>query len=95
MGQVRRRRRRPGFQRWVAGRPELIEVAAHARLLGEDWRSTLDAVTDDVDRVIADAVLQRAVELQEQRDRNLAIRIANALSGARTIDGRGGGISTS
>lgn len=40
-------------------------------------------------------VMQRAVELQEQRDRNLAIRTANAMNGARTIDGSGGSSTSS
>lgn len=86
--------RRGGFRRWVAGRPELLEVAAHARLLGEDWRAVLQRPDDDVDAVVSDAVLQRAIELQEERDRNLARRLSNAINGARTIDGRGGGTST-
>lgn len=34
--------------------------------------------------------MQRAVELQEQRDRNLAIRTANAINGARSTDGASG-----
>lgn len=73
----------------------MIEVAAHARLLGEDWRAVLQRPADDVDAVMSDAVLQRAIELQEARDRNLAIRISNATSGARSVDGRAGGTSTS
>jgi hypothetical protein len=54
----------------------------------------LEHPADDVDALISDAVLQRAVELQELRDRNLAVRIANAVNGARTVDGRAGGVST-
>ncbi len=53
-----------------------------------------DASAGEVRSLVRVAVMQRAVELQELRDTNLAIRIANAQNGGRTVNGRSGGIST-
>ncbi|MCA1571697.1 MAG: hypothetical protein LC798_15565 [Chloroflexi bacterium] len=53
-----------------------------------------DRPADEVRELVRGAVMQRAVELQERRDRNLAVRTANAMNGAKMLDGRAGGTST-
>ena len=45
--------------------------------------------------LVRQAVYQRAAELDEDRQRALAIRVANGVNGARSIDGSGPGPSTS
>jgi hypothetical protein len=65
-------------------------------LLGDkDWERLLERPADVVRGLVRGVVMQRGVELQELRDRNLAIRIANAINGARTVDGSGGSNTSS
>lgn len=54
-----------------------------------------DKPVGEVHSLVRSAVMQRAVELQELRDRNLAVRIANGVNGARSIDGQSSGTTTS
>lgn len=86
------RRRLPGG---VAGRAE-ITAAAHALLLGDDrWERLFDSEPDEVVFLTRQAVYQRAAELDADRQRNQAVRIANAMNGARSIDGSSGANTSS
>ena len=60
--------------------PSVVDVAAHARNLGEDWRQVLDDGFDELDTLMNQAVLDRALELQAERDERLAIMIGNELA---------------
>jgi hypothetical protein len=53
-----------------------------------------DREADDFETVVDDLVRERAARLDDRRQRNLAIRIGNAMSGARSVDG-GGSSNTS
>jgi hypothetical protein len=55
-----------------------------------DWEALLERPTDEVRSLVRMAVMQRAVELQELRDANLAVRTANALNGGATMNARRG-----
>lgn len=59
----------------VAGR-ERLDAAARAYLAGQDWRAELKRPSDDFESGIDYLVAQRAIELEEQRDENLAARIS-------------------
>ncbi len=56
-----------------------MDVAAHARNLGEDWRQALDD-RGELDTLVDQIVMQRAVDLQAERDERLAVMIANNLA---------------
>lgn len=71
-----------------------MDVAAHALLLGEDWRRVLAMERGELDALVESAVWQRASDLRHERDKALATMIGNAMNGARTLDGRGTGTST-
>jgi hypothetical protein len=71
-----------------AGKIVALDAAAHALLLGLDWRRMLDAPEDEVEVLVTQAVLQRALDLQHERDRRLATMVANGVNGARSVDGR-------
>lgn len=45
--------------------------------------------------LVRQAVYQRAAELDADRQRNQAVRIANAMNGARSIDGSSGANTSS
>lgn len=57
----------------------VVDVAAHARNLGEDWRQALDD-HDEIDALVDHIVMQRALDLQAERDERLAVMIANNLA---------------
>jgi hypothetical protein len=65
----------------------VVEVAAHALNLGQDWRRVFNDV-DEVETIVESLVLQRAVDLRHEERRAFAQMVANAMSGARSIDGR-------
>jgi hypothetical protein len=73
--------RQPGGRRGAPGGilgDEAITLAATASLLGFDSRLFLEG-EDPVELLVAQAVVEKAAELREQRDENMAVRIANAV----------------
>lgn len=57
-----------------------MDVAAHALLLGDDWRRVLDIDGGELDELVESAVRQRASDMQYDRDERLAVMIANNLA---------------
>lgn len=76
-------RRGPGGTRRLRGGVDrrALDAAARAYLSGQDWRQELQRPVDDFESGIDHLVAQRAVEIQEQRDEQLARRIAKVLAG--------------
>ncbi len=95
MDGVRARAGRGRLPGEIAARRE-VEAAAHAALIpGFAWEALFDGDPDEVRALVRAAVMQRAVELNELRDSNLAVRFANAQNGGRTVNtSRSGGVST-
>ena len=65
-----------------------MDLAAHALNLGEDWRAVLAMDRDEIEDFVESVVWQRAIDLRHERDKSLAAMIANAVNGARSLDGR-------
>ena len=75
-------KRQPGDRRDPAGgilSDTAIEAAAAALVLGQPgW--TLLTTRDETERVVIQALTNKAIELQQQKDKALAVHIANAVS---------------
>jgi hypothetical protein len=72
---LRRRGRRRGKSLRAANE---VGLAAHAALLGLDTKRLLTS-DDQFELDLMQAIIHRALELQDQRDENLSIRIANRI----------------
>ncbi len=64
----------------------VVDVAAHALLLGEDWRRVLDMDRGELDELVESAVWERASEMRFERDERLAVMIGNEL--AKRLSGK-------
>lgn len=79
MAAVQPSRRRRGFLAQLLDDDERINHAAHSAVFGVSPRWFIN-VNDPVELMVVEAITNRAIALQEQRDKNLAILIGNELA---------------
>lgn len=86
MDEHRAARGRGGPGGGIARRGQL-DAAAHAYLAGQDHLRVLKLDEDSFEAIVEQQVRQRAHEIREDQQRELALRIAHVLAG-RSPDGK-------